>query len=367
MDTVPRRRRGAPVSDELDVEAAAHEPDYQTALSQASGAGGLPGSGSGGDASPGTLESGGAPGLVTAHQLPVANPFHSDKVKSEVQLLRNRPASLDEDAARLRGEVDEAALGDASWTGGVEPDYSALLGPAGEGVPELRGPVDGTAQVFSGPVGGVAGEQSGSIDESSVRGQMYGGRPEPTPRVARVEASSEQAGRPDLRGEPWKSGKGQGAPAVVVAEGMGLRGEDAGRIVEEPEAVGADDPRELIPAGGDRLSRVEALLGRVLEENQALRRQIQTESSSSWHSARTPGDLPASPMSFGYGHHFPGVMPSTSFSVQTVEQNFSGEFPEGYGRVQGGWNATLDPFPGNPHSLVRARRPAVQASRTPRR
>ncbi|CAE7770739.1 unnamed protein product, partial [Symbiodinium sp. KB8] len=100
-------RRGAPVSDELDVEAAAHEPDYQTALSQAGGAGGLPGSGLGGDASPGTLESGGAPGLATAHQLPVANPFHSDKVKSEVQLLRNRPASLDEDAARLRGDVDE--------------------------------------------------------------------------------------------------------------------------------------------------------------------------------------------------------------------------------------------------------------------
>ena len=48
------------------------------------------------------------------------NPFHSERVKSEVQLLRSRPLTLDEDGKRLCGDVDEQALGDPSWDGGVK-------------------------------------------------------------------------------------------------------------------------------------------------------------------------------------------------------------------------------------------------------
>ncbi|OLQ01188.1 hypothetical protein AK812_SmicGene16079 [Symbiodinium microadriaticum] len=285
MDTVSRRRRGAPVSDELDVEAAAHEPDYQTALSQAGGAGGLPGSGLGGDASPGTLESGGAPGLVTSHQLPVANPFHSDKVKSEVQLLRNRPASLDEDAARLRGDVDVAALGDVSWTGGVDPDYSAFLGPVGEGVPEFRGPVDGTAQVFSGPVGGVAGEQSGSIDESSVRGQMYEGnlgnrargKAERSPHLQLQEYSREILKGKGESGSDASPSSNAGVPAkaAVKAKAKAKVGLQLLREYEERKAglpilsktEAAKDFRVVEEAKGEVAER-QLLLKRMSEEEQ---------------------------------------------------------------------------------------------------
>ncbi|OLQ08460.1 hypothetical protein AK812_SmicGene8057 [Symbiodinium microadriaticum] len=299
MDTVSRRRRGAPVSDELDVEAAAHEPDYQTALSQAGGAGGLPGSGLGGDASPGTLESGGAPGLVTSHQLPVANPFHSDKVKSEVQLLRNRPASLDEDAARLRGDVDVAALGDVSWTGGVDPDYSAFLGPVGEGVPEFRGPVDGTAQVFSGPVGGVAGEQSGSIDESSVRG--FGGQeaeecrssgspeaePPPPPE------SGSDASPPSNAGVPAKAAVKAKAKAKVGLQllreyeerkagfrlklwiGQSCRG--IGDSADQPDGISWNEPK--VKAAKD-FRVVEEAKGEVAERQLLLKRMSEEEQYS---------------------------------------------------------------------------------------
>ena len=47
--------------------------------------------------------------------LPTANPFHSDPVRTEVELIRARPVTLDEDAQRVRGEDDEPTLGMPQW------------------------------------------------------------------------------------------------------------------------------------------------------------------------------------------------------------------------------------------------------------
>ena len=297
MDTVSRRRRSQPAG-ELEAEAAARDLAYQTALSQPGITGEVPGGICAGEASPGTLESGGIVGQSGSEQLPVANPFHSERVKQEVNLIRSRPTTLDTDAARFHGEVDEAALGD-SWTGGVgEPDYSAMMG------------------------------QPTTEREA--------------PRVARVEPSA--AGQPAsvvgnaVEGDTRLSGS---KPGMMPESGMRVREERTGGetdphlAVEEPEAGRVDDPRELIPASADRLTRVEMLLTQVLEENQVLRRQIQAESHSSYHSTRTPADLSLSPMSFGLGSRFPEGLPNIPLWC-TVGRSLCASRVSGYlGKVQG--------------------------------
>ena len=322
MDTVSRRRRSQPAG-ELEAEAAARDLAYQTALSQPGITGEAPGGIWAGEASPGTLESGGIVGQSGSEQLPVANPFHSERVKQEVNLIRSRPTTLDTDAARFHGEVDEAALGD-SWTGGVgEPDYSAMMG------------------------------QPTTEREA--------------PRVARVEPSA--AGQPAsvvgnaVEGDTRLSGS---KPGMMPESGMRVREERTGGetdphlAAEEPEAGRVDDPRELIPASADRLTRVEMLLTQVLEENQVLRRQIQAESHSSYHSTRTPADLSLSPMSFGLGSRFPEGLPTSPYGVQSVDHCVPHEFPGTSGRFRAlEYGPGVESIPGEQHSFARARPPQV--------
>ena len=110
MDTVPRRRRAGGTG---EPEGNDDVPDiaYQTALSQTVASAPPPGMIHRGEASPGTLEMGGATGRMEAEQLPTANPFHSERVRAEVELIRNRPATLDQDGHKIRGDVDETAWG----------------------------------------------------------------------------------------------------------------------------------------------------------------------------------------------------------------------------------------------------------------
>ena len=122
MDTVPRRRRGAG-SGEPELEAAVYEAEYQTAKLLPSGVGGR------GEASPNTLEMGRGTGIVGSEQVPVANPFHSQRIHDEIQLINSRPATLDEDGQRIKGESPEGALGSATWNEAAgEPDYGAAFG-----------------------------------------------------------------------------------------------------------------------------------------------------------------------------------------------------------------------------------------------
>ena len=92
MDHLRRQRRGAATGDP-ELGAAPTEPDYATALSPE---GSLPaGESRYGEASPSTLEQGGAfvPEPVAAAEMigPVASPFHSERVKQEVALEEADP------------------------------------------------------------------------------------------------------------------------------------------------------------------------------------------------------------------------------------------------------------------------------------
>ncbi|CAE7240965.1 unnamed protein product, partial [Symbiodinium sp. CCMP2456] len=244
MDPLVRSRRGMGVK-ESDEASVATEKEYRAALSQA-GAGMVPGtvaSGAAvngvapGEASPGTLESGEAAGRSREVSMPVANPFHSERVRAEVDLIRSRPAALDEDAARLGLEPDDIGLGATVGQYPREPDYQALLGA--------------------------------------------GGQVREAPRVARVEPSAERA-EPGIMVSDSPSRmtgleireKGQEEPEerrVSEEAGSPENLEEAGQDL-------CDDSRELIPAELDKLGRMENMLLQVMEENKSLKRRLEHES-----------------------------------------------------------------------------------------
>lgn len=240
MDTVPRRRRSGP-SGEPDLEDSANELAYAAALSQTGGGTAPRDMVQGGEASPGTLESGKAPGKGYGQEpLPTANPFHSDRVKSEVQLVRSRPLSLDEDGRRLQGDADDRA------TVVLEPDYSLAFGGA-EG---------------SGPR--VARVDTGGEELSGLGGAAFAGAP------PSAENLSGSLSRPELKVAPPPSEGGEK-----------LEGRADATVVDE----------ELVPDQGSATG-FETLLVQVMAENQALKRrleQLEMRSHSSWHSG-TPGD-----------------------------------------------------------------------------
>ena len=297
MDTVSRRRRVGGAG-EPEKEAEAYDLAYQTALSQTGGAEAPPGFVLRGEASPGTLEMGGGSGIEEA-DLPTANPFHSERVRSEVQLIRSRPQTLDADGRRLRGEVDESGLGDLAGPPlTAEPDYSTGIG------------------------GGPATEEA--------------------PRVARIEPATDVGSPSGVRGAtPCVIDLTEATPRETK---QSTSGGESTRLLSGPQGVGKeDDPevqeedtRELIPADTDRLTRVEMLLGQVLEENRALKRQLQAESHSSYHSTRTPQEVPVSPASFGLGYQFAEAHQGPPFGVQPVDNSVALDFPGALGRLAKG-------------------------------
>ena len=120
MDRMMRNRGQAGSARDLDQEADTAEVNYETALSQTLGGGGIAQGRTGplqGDASPGTLEQGGV-------SLPVASPFHSERIQTEVELLRRRPVTLDQDAQRVGAVTEDIGLGeDFSGVRQREPPY----------------------------------------------------------------------------------------------------------------------------------------------------------------------------------------------------------------------------------------------------
>ena len=126
MEALTRKRRTGVAAD-LEGASLNLDSEYITALSQpeareAPASGPRPGPGNGeymGEASPGALEAGEAQGSAPGLPLIQANPFHSDKIKMEVELALNRPASLDKEALRLGLDTSEE---------GLEPDYAAAFG-----------------------------------------------------------------------------------------------------------------------------------------------------------------------------------------------------------------------------------------------
>ncbi|OLP96580.1 hypothetical protein AK812_SmicGene21183 [Symbiodinium microadriaticum] len=260
MESLTRNRRGAG-GKSAEEASAAREHEYRAALSQA-GTEMAPGIGDSGasmngvrpgESSPGALEAGTAGEAASRAALPVANPFHSERVRAEVDLIRNRPPTLDKDASRLGLEPEDGDLGVGGSHVGAEPDYSGLLEPASAA--------------------------------------------QPVPRVARVESSTEGPG-PSPGREEWfgKDAEVEGLTGCRV-EGMDrvIEGEAADEELKDGNSgnpIRSDDARELIPAGLDKAERLENLLLQVLEENKSLKRRLEHETSSdvqSFLAAEFPG------------------------------------------------------------------------------
>ena len=74
------------------------------------------------------MESGGGGGGVDPRPPPTTSPFHSEKAREEVELLRRRPAALDLEQARMEAERVMTSTAKAHGASGLEPDYSAAFG-----------------------------------------------------------------------------------------------------------------------------------------------------------------------------------------------------------------------------------------------
>ncbi|CAE7193732.1 RE1 [Symbiodinium natans] len=265
MEELARRRR-AGVADEQEERSVPQDYNYEAALSQGFASAANPGGATwSGDASPGMLESGEAAECLESTRLPIASPFHSEKVKAEVALKRTRPNTLDDDASRLCPEVNEAALGDTYRDASLEPNYATSLGPL-----RSAGMAPRVARV----------ETSGSVTSPERNGEAVG------LNLAGADGS----------GSGVKDCDAQVQDILGAEQRVHVSQSDRGR----PEG---DDQRELIPAT-EPGSRIEYLLEQVIEENRALKRRLeQVESQSSWHSAGTPQELAPwmSPASFAVG------------------------------------------------------------------
>ena len=257
MDTLDFRRRKVAASGEIqDVESGGQPKELETALSQPFGIGpegssftaGMRASQSFGsrnplEASPGMIERGQGPSNLTA------SPFHSERVKTEVEIRRHRPLTLDADArkaARLPEDPAEHVYG-----------HPGLMG---EGARVAR-------------VEAREGEQDrGSDREPSPRCPQSLGPPmleamESTPAevgVTRVnQAECEEEGpRTPTRG-------GESSLALVAME-------------QAENRPCPRDSRELVPAGQSDLAE---LMRRLVEENHSLRQRLDQMEAGT---ARTP-------------------------------------------------------------------------------
>ncbi|CAE7247520.1 RE1 [Symbiodinium sp. CCMP2592] len=258
MDRMIRRRTGASEGDQ--------DHDYETALGQGASEGrahATPSVIHRGEASPGMLQ---ASALGNAGELPTAHPFYSERARDEIALMRQRPSTLDEDQARVNAEMGFSEVAaDKEWfpsTGEEvgdpkEPDYGkAFMGASGPGSSAMSAPRVARIEPTTGSSPGLGERRGLAVDPT-----------EP----------AQKSGREDAVGLDLKTTQGSGPNSQDMAAAT--------------EGGGEDYP-ELIPAEPDRLARMELLLGQVIEENKNLKRQLQSESHSSWHSARTPQEAP---------------------------------------------------------------------------
>ena len=82
------------------------EVNYKTALSQSLGEGGVA------QGRAGPFQGNASPEQERVASLPVASPFHSERFKTEVELLRRRPVTLDQNAQRVGTKAENIGLGE---------------------------------------------------------------------------------------------------------------------------------------------------------------------------------------------------------------------------------------------------------------
>ena len=215
----------------------------------------------------------------------MASPFHSDKVHAEVELLRSRPLTLDQDAQRVGADVDETSLGDRVF-GGQEPPYfqEDFTGEAVR-LARLESSSEGGRPLTQEPRA-VPPPQAMSTRVSEPGHIANAVSPLQPPEVRtvleeeRVSAAGATRSPEDMQ-QPAVTPVSLGPGSVRVAEVQPLNAE----LVTRPLP---DDVRELVPALPSSGGGLEALLMQVIQENHALRMRVdQMETQSSWHSGRT--------------------------------------------------------------------------------
>ena len=231
METLDqRRRRMISGRDDLDSERFQdHSRGMETALGQSSvalnGVSERPDPANAGEGllRPTSLGGSGSPDTMERGMMPlVPSPFHSDRVKAEIQLQRSRPATLDQDAANMTANTDTAARVARVDTTGAPSEATARQGALEERPPSPCHPATGTS--LSPQLDGASSEQE--------RGRM-------TPALC------DRPEEADL--------------ALAVVEDQEVK----------PE-IG--DQRELIPAAP---SRLEEVLVQMMAENRSLRVRLE--------------------------------------------------------------------------------------------
>ena len=295
MDRMMRNRAQAGGLQDPDLEAESAEVNYETALGQPPSGGFAMQRGGNfpqGEASPSILEQGG----VT---LPVASPFHSERVQTEVELLRRRPLTLDEDAQRVGAIAEDAGLGeDFSAVRGREPPYDQELSGRDSQVrvARLERPTENAVRV----------EMPQAVEELGVSR----GRQEPAVGLVPDTVTQGVTGMPTTPlGGTTAAGDALSERSRLSVAGSGTRPAESmiGRSSLGDRPL-PGDPRELVPATGSIAGTTDLLLMQALQENRMLKVRIeQMESQSSWHSGRTPttpreeDKVPqGSPVSFGH-------------------------------------------------------------------
>ena len=261
-----RNRNQTGRADEAETGDAEADVGYETALGQLEDGRDHPVSNVGhcqGEASPGTLEQGGA-------LRPTASPFHSDKVHAEVELLNRRPVTLDSEAQRVYGEINESGLGDGSgsWRAS-EPPYG-LNEPTGDSYArvarvEQRLEQERQLRSLNRPL-----ELDQAVSNLSVAGEAVAESRRTTP-TSRVDMAASLTARPE-----------QVEPRDAVFSVLGTSETETRPL--------PGDTRELVPAKATEPPRMEFLLTQIMEENRLLRARLeQYDTQSSRHSGRTQG------------------------------------------------------------------------------
>ena len=304
-----RSRRGTTGQNEPEATGARLEGEYAAVLGQIDPGREFQRSVVLGEASPGTMEQGGVealPGLA-------ASPFHSERVRDEVELLRRRPVGLDLEHARVEAEMVNPGSQ-------LEPDYSLAFGASPNSGPrvarvETCEPSAGTGLELSGMGLGVTSSTSPSTSAKAGENLVPA-----AVNVSTTEGPSRTAGETE-REEVFQN------TAATGASGGGGQGPSD------------KDQRELIPDQGVT-SPMEAMLAQVLEDNRQLRRrleQVELHSHSSWHSG-VQGEpaIGASPVSFTVegGSHFSAPVQTWSelgrlvgIPARDLERPALGSFP----------------------------------------
>ena len=286
MDRMMRTRGPVGVARDSVMEAGATERDYETALGQtfnnedtALASGMVPR----GDASPGTMEQGGV-------SRPVASPFHSERVQTEVELLRRRPPTLDQDAQRVGVPVEDVGLGEEfSGLRSREPPYERELSSGA--VPVRVARMEHSAEVLQ------RANEGGNTVSTAEGGVRPGTLAAVVSEVALAAQPTTPQGATTLAAQPTTPQGATTAAGDALSERSRLS--VAGSATRPGESVlgrgnlsdrpSPGDTRELVPALGIGTGSTEALLIQALQENQLLKLRIeQMESQSSWHSGRTP-------------------------------------------------------------------------------